>query len=452
LLLASVLYESGAAESGDVALGRALGGDADFSVEALSGYESEGLTRADPLVYSILAGQLSRGHDQLKTRKALRLISASFIEGKLTPAISLHGTPRRTATLCLARAAEYLLSFGLVALGGACLALARDCERGAVDKALELGLPTASPSFVRYVLLRAEAAQLLLVKDVDGAVDAMERSALATVEAEDRVRSLLWVGNTMADYPQDDQASASALVVYLRAVQLANNKLHLVPLEAFACMGKLLCASARYAEAQELLLCGCRFYPFSSSLFKLVGLVCLRAGAYEDAEDALYEANLLDNRSPEVWAYLSLLCLAVGAHKLREADAAREQALRLGLDNDSLMRELAVAYVSVDRLSIAEELLRLTAACERRYTGRTLTTTRKLLADVLAGQNNIHSAIEEYRSLLDDEGTDAATRVDAAIKCKGLLEALGRTEEADELALILKSLDGTSFSADLLNE
>ncbi len=38
----------------------------------------------------------------------------------------------------------------------------------------------------------------------------------------------------------------------------------------------------------------------------------LQLGEYTEAEDALCEANMLNNMDAEVWAYLSLVCLKTG--------------------------------------------------------------------------------------------------------------------------------------------
>ena len=48
-------------------------------------------------------------------------------------------------------------------------------------------------------------------------------------------------------------------------------------------------------------------------------------GELSEAEDALAEANILNNTDPEVWAYLSLVCLKTG----RELEA--EQSYKYGL-------------------------------------------------------------------------------------------------------------------------
>lgn len=140
----------------------------------------------------------------------------------------------------------------------------------------------------------------------------------------------------------------------------------------------------------------------SSSLFMLIGICCLKLDRLSDAEDALQEANLLENRNPEIWAYLSLFCLQSGVTRTCEAEKALEQALRLGLANAVLFRELAIAYIAIDKLLTAEDLVRRSLALEVATSlgGRASGRTRKLLGDVLAGQNQATKAIEEYQSVL----------------------------------------------------
>lgn len=46
-----------------------------------------------------------------------------------------------------------------------------------------------------------------------------------------------------------------------------------------------------------------------------------------EAEDALSEANILNNKDPEVWGYLSLLCLKTG--RKIEAEQAYKYAIKV---------------------------------------------------------------------------------------------------------------------------
>jgi cytochrome c-type biogenesis protein CcmH/NrfG len=58
----------------------------------------------------------------------------------------------------------------------------------------------------------------------------------------------------------------------------------------------------------------------------------------EEAKNALCEANILNNKAPEVWAYLSLICLKT--NKPLEAEQAYKYAIKLNLDNPELLEEM----------------------------------------------------------------------------------------------------------------
>lgn len=77
---------------------------------------------------------------------------------------------------------------------------------------------------------------------------------------------------------------------------------------------------------------------------------------------------------------------------------------------------------------------------DRNSSGRVVAGTRKLLADILAGQNHISSAIEEYRLVVEDRNSDLQTKLAAANKSLDLLQTLGRTEEAKEVSSIVSML------------
>ncbi|XP_066499123.1 cilia- and flagella-associated protein 70 isoform X2 [Hoplias malabaricus] len=61
-------------------------------------------------------------------------------------------------------------------------------------------------------------------------------------------------------------------------------------------------------------------------------------GELTEAEDALSEANTLNNGNPEVWGYLSLVCLQTG-RKL-EAEQSYKYALKFKLADEALLQEI----------------------------------------------------------------------------------------------------------------
>ena len=117
------------------------------------------------------------------------------------------------------------------------------------------------------------------------------------------------------------------------------------------------------------------------------------------------------------------------------------QSLRLGLSSSSLLRELALAFMSIDKLNIAEDLVRRALVSE---TGKGNSHTRKLLADILTSQNNIVNAVEEYRSIIGDDFADYSLKIQSGEKCASLLSSLGRTDELKVLKSILNDLKNSN--------
>lgn len=92
-----------------------------------------------------------------------------------------------------------------------------------------------------------------------------------------------------------------------------------------------------YRLARETFLLACKRSPSAVSWLG-VGIACYRLGDLQEAEDALAEANLLNNRDPEVWAYLSLICLRTG--RRLEAEQTYKYAVKVGLEDELLISEL----------------------------------------------------------------------------------------------------------------
>lgn len=69
-----------------------------------------------------------------------------------------------------------------------------------------------------------------------------------------------------------------------------------------------------------------------------VGIACYRLGDLAEAEDALSEANILNNKDAEVWSYLSLVCLETG--RQLEAEQSYKYALKLNLQDEKLLAEI----------------------------------------------------------------------------------------------------------------
>jgi len=66
-----------------------------------------------------------------------------------------------------------------------------------------------------------------------------------------------------------------------------------------------------------------------------VGKSCYRLHQLVEAEQALNEANILENKNPHVWAYLALLCLKKERHL--EAEQCYKYAYKLGVSADEIL-------------------------------------------------------------------------------------------------------------------
>lgn len=393
----------------------------------------------------------------------------SFVEGEENPPLSTHGSPRRTVVLILARTSTMLFRHSFFRMGHACLRLALDSEEAVTAKAKARGKPATTVPHIRCLLKEAQALGAMSSTDAvaaDAAAAQQHGGDMQLVAAAplDMVRAWVVLANT-----QQFAGADQAVVIdsYLKAIEASHSmplvvveKAKAVPLAAFIKAGKLLIMAGRFAETVTMLLYACSVYT-SATLLMLLGVACLRLDELDDAEAALVEANMLDNRNADVWAYLSLVCVSSGPHRLFEAEKSLQQSLRLGQSNSSLLRELATSFMSVDKLQTAEDLIRralaveapideASAAAAAAAAGsgkRANAHTRKLLADVLAGQNQAAKAVDEYQAVLSDESLDAKVKLEVAQKCSGLLKTLGREEELAVLREIIYSLESAAAAA-----
>jgi tetratricopeptide (TPR) repeat protein len=89
--------------------------------------------------------------------------------------------------------------------------------------------------------------------------------------------------------------------------------------------------AGEHMRAKDAFLTLARAAP-SAFTWRGVGIACYHLGEHANAEHALAEANILDNKDPRVWAYLALLSVRAGRDY--EFSQARRYAVSLGLSDD----------------------------------------------------------------------------------------------------------------------
>ncbi|KAJ3022692.1 Cilia- and flagella-associated protein 70 [Thoreauomyces humboldtii] len=108
--------------------------------------------------------------------------------------------------------------------------------------------------------------------------------------------------------------------------------------------------------AKSMYLRACSAGPSAASWLG-VGKACMAAEEWDEAEDALAEANVLNNRHADVWAYLALLNLQL--KREFEGNQCIAQALRLGIRDAGVLRAVSDALLEIQQPVAAIECLRM---------------------------------------------------------------------------------------------
>jgi tetratricopeptide (TPR) repeat protein len=95
-----------------------------------------------------------------------------------------------------------------------------------------------------------------------------------------------------------------------------------------------------WTDAKTVFLKVCK-EKVSTNAWYYLGLSLLRLGELEASEDAISQANILDNQDASIWGLNAILCLKYGKQRLPQAKFCMKEALRLGLKDTALLEEIA---------------------------------------------------------------------------------------------------------------
>lgn len=100
-------------------------------------------------------------------------------------------------------------------------------------------------------------------------------------------------------------------------------------------------------KARKLILTTCKYHQTPHVWFS-VGKLYFQQNDLLSAEECFNEANMLDNRHSQVWAYLTLVNLKL--NRMHESEQCYQQAVKSKLDDEELNKIIVEEFNKVNKL------------------------------------------------------------------------------------------------------
>ncbi|XP_012386572.2 cilia- and flagella-associated protein 70 isoform X2 [Dasypus novemcinctus] len=196
----------------------------------------------------------------------------------------------------------------------------------------ELLCPHGGPSCEYYLVL---AQTHLLKKDFAKAEEYLQQAAQM-----DYLNPNVWGVKGHFYFLSGNHAEAKECYERTISFVVDASEMHFI----FLRLGLIYLEEKEYEKAKKTYLQACKRLPSCLTWLGL-GIACYRLEELTEAEDALSEANALNNHNAEVWAYLALVCLKAG--RQLEAEQAYKYTVKLKLKDEALLAEIHMVQETV---------------------------------------------------------------------------------------------------------
>ncbi|BHF58740.1 Cilia- and flagella-associated protein 70 [Sparganum proliferum] len=220
--------------------------------------------------------------------------------------------------------------------------------------ALPKQFPRSSPSNIAYVNELAQyhvlAAKVVMKKDLG---DVSHRSISSHGKDDDYAEAIAQAQESLVTAMATDPENVEAWATLGELYSMADDRVSAIRcleramrLKSWPCrnsrllqlrLAELYLKEEQFEKSKQIFLKCCQDAPSCLSWLG-VGISCYRLSQLEDAEEALEEANALNNRNPTVWAYLSMICIE--KRRVVEAEQSYKYAIKMGLNDKELLDEL----------------------------------------------------------------------------------------------------------------